>query len=248
GYLVVASTSLGEARLYEPTNLGLVDTFAGLSSPQSVAAGPDGKLYVGQSSVIRTVDLMTKQTADIGGGLVSGSLYGTTVFESKIYASGSGMASIKVLNLDGSDAGSVYIGNYSKLRTAACRPRVYLSLAAVTGSNRQHWSPGLVYDKAFGGGGLSSAFGVGVRSTGDVLIATQNNSAYYVFAQDGTYKKSVAVACPSQIRNIAVDCADSVYIGCYSANKVVRFDAADAYSTEVAVTSPAGVAILPALP
>ncbi|MCA9658440.1 MAG: DUF4215 domain-containing protein, partial [Myxococcales bacterium] len=248
GYLVVASTSLNQARIYEPTNLGLVDTFTGLSGPQSVAPGPDGKLYVGQNGVIRTVDLVSKQTADIGGGLVSGNLYGTTVYENKIYASGSGMPSVKVLNLDGSDAGNVASPSGTNLRSTAFGPAGDFYLSSFGGGPGQHWNPGLAYDGPFGGGGLGSAFGVTTRSTGDVIIASQNNAAYYVFAQDGTFKKSVAVACGGQIRNIAADCADTLYVGCYGANKVVVYDANDSVTGEVAITSPAGVAVLPALP
>src|SRR5690606_1085573 len=134
--------------------------------------------------------------------------------EGKIYASGSGMDFIKVLNLDGSDAGSVASPNGSNLRSTAFGPQGDLYLSSFSGGPGQHWGPGLAYDKAFGGGGLSTAFGVATRSSGDVLIASQNNSAYYVFAQDGTYKKSIAVPCAAQIRNLATDCEDSVYVGC----------------------------------
>ena len=248
GYLVVASTNLGEVRVYEPMNLTLSETYTGLQSPQSVAPGPNGKLYVGQSSVIRTVDLVSKQTANIGGGLVSGNLYGMTVFEDKVYASGSGMASVKVLGLDGSDAGTVASPNGSNLRSTAFGPDGDFYLSSFNSGPGQRWDPGLVYDKAFGGGGLSSAFGVTTRSNGDVIIASQNNARYYVFAKDGTYKDSVAVPCNGQIRNIAADCEDTLYVGCYQSNKVVVYDADDMITGEVSITTPAGVAVLPSLP
>ncbi len=248
GYLVVASTSLGQVRVYEPMNLTLSETYTGLQSPQSVAPGPNGKLYVGQSSVIRTVDLVSKQTADIGGGLVSGSLYGMTVYEDRVYASGSGMPSVRMLNLDGSDAGTVASPGGSNLRSTAFGPDGDFYLSSFGSGPMQRWDPGLVYDKSFGGGGLSTAFGVTTRSDGDVIVASQNNARYYIFAKDGTYKDSVAVPCNGQIRNIAADCEDTLYVGCYNSNKVVVYDADNAILGEVAVSTPAGVAVLPALP
>jgi len=248
GYLVVASTSLGQVRVYEPMNLALTETYTGLVSPQSVAPGPDGKLYVGQSSGVRSVDLVSKQTAELGGGLVSGSLYGMTVYEDKIYTSGSGMPSVRVLNLDGSDAGTIASPNGSNLRSTAFGPDGDFYLSSFNSGPVQRWAPGLVYDTAFGGGGLSTAFGVTTRSNGDVIAAGQDNARYYIFSKDGTYKDSVVVPCNGQLRNIAADCEDTLYIGCYESNKVVVFDANDAVTAEVTISTPAGVAVLPALP
>ncbi|MEZ4449228.1 MAG: DUF4215 domain-containing protein [Nannocystaceae bacterium] len=247
GYLAVASNG-GTVFLYEPTNLTQVDSFPGFSGPQSVAAGPNGKLYVGEFSQLRSVDLGNKQTQVLGGGLVSGNLYGTTVYEGKIYASGSGMSAVKVLNLDGSDAGTVASPNGNNLRSTAFGPGGDFYLASFGGGPGQHWGPGLVYDKAFGGGGLSTAFGVATRSNGDVIIASQNNDVYYVYSKDGAFQKSIAVPCVNQIRNLATDCQDSVYVACTDSNKVVRYTSGDAFSAEVAVSSPTGVAVVPMLP
>ena len=86
------------------------------------------------------------------------------------------------------------------------------------------------------------------RATGDVLVASQNQAAYFVFSQNGVFKKQVAVNCIGQLRNIAADGQAVLYIGCYEANKVVIFDAADLPIKELPISSPAGIAVLPAMP
>ena len=86
------------------------------------------------------------------------------------------------------------------------------------------------------------------RATGDVPVASQNQAAYFVFSQNGVFKKQVAVNCIGQLRNIAADGQGVLYIGCYEANKVVIFDAADLPIKELPISSPAGIAVLPAMP
>ncbi|MCB9751992.1 MAG: hypothetical protein H6713_18615 [Myxococcales bacterium] len=248
GCLVVVSASNNQAYIYEPENLTLIDSYPGLNFPQSVAAGPNGLLYVGQSSEIRTIDILDKSTATIGGGLVSGFLYGMTVTDDRVYASGSGMPTVRVLDLGGGDQGTITSPNGSNLRSTAFGPGGDFYLTSFGGGPAQHWDPGIVYDAAFGGGGLSSAFGVGARSNGDVVITSQNNASYYVFTADGVYLKSVAVSCAGQVRNLAINGEDFAYVGCYGSNKVVVYNAADAVVDEVAVSSPSGVDILPAWP
>jgi len=242
--LVVASTSTGVVSVLDPANFTVLVSYPGFSSPQSVAPGPDGKLYVGQNGNIRTVDIKTKAAVDIGAGVVSGNLYGITVRVDKIYASGSGMGSVKVLSLAGADAGQVASPNGSNLRSTAFGPQGDFYLSSFGGGPGQRWSPGLVYVGAFGGGGLVNGFGTTTRASGDVLIADQNQAAYYVFSQQGVFKKKVAVNCVGQLRNIAADSQGRVYIGCYEANKVVQFDAADLALKEIPIASPAGVAVL----
>ncbi len=248
GCLVVVSNNQNQAFIYEPEGLTLIDSYPGLNNAQSVAAGPNGKLYVGQGSIIRTVDILDKSTADIGAGLVSGNLYGMTVTDDRVYASGSGMSTVRVLDLDGVDQGTVTSPNGSNLRSTAFGPEGDFYLTSFSGGPGQHWDPGFAYDGAFGGGGLSTAFGVATRSNGDVIIVSQNNAAYYVFTKDGGYLKSVGVSCNGQIRNIATDGEDTLYVGCYHSNKVVVYDADDSVVDEVSVSLPSGVDILPVWP
>ena len=247
--LVVASTGTGVVSLIEPVGYAVFDSFPGFVNALSVAPGPDGKLYVGQSNSIRTVDLVSKATAVIGGGLVNGSLYGITVRVDKIYASGSGMASIKVLTLAGADAGIVASPGGDNLRSTAFGPQGDFYLSSFGGGPGQRWSPGIVYVGTFGGGsGLSTGFGVTTRANGDVLIAGQNDAAYFIYSQLGVFKKKVPVNCVGQLRNIAADKNGRLYVGCYEANKVVVFDPTDISIKEIPISTPAGIAVLSVLP
>ncbi|HEY8375741.1 MAG TPA: hypothetical protein VIK91_04590, partial [Nannocystis sp.] len=61
-------------------------------------------------------------------------------------------------------------------------------------------------------------------------------------------QKTVPIACPSQVRNLAVDAQDFVYVTCYNAGRVVVFDPGDVAVDQIVVSAPSGVAILPAMP
>ncbi|MBL9103807.1 MAG: DUF4215 domain-containing protein [Myxococcales bacterium] len=247
GCLVVVSNSLGVANIYEPTTLTLLDSYPGLSNAQSVAVGGNGKLYVGQGSVVRTVDLATKATADIGAGLVQGNLYGATVKDDRAYFSGSGMATIRVLSLAGADMGTIASPGGQNLRSTAFGPQGEFYLSSFGGGPMQRWNPGLVYVGTFNGGGLATAFGVTTRSNADVVVTGQDQAAYYVFDKLGVFKKKVAVACVGQLRNIAADAADTLYVTCYENNRVVVFNAADQPTGMINIATPAGVDVLPSL-
>jgi len=52
------------------------------------------------------------------------------------------------------------------------------------------------------------------------------------------------VACNGQIRNLAIDGGDYLYVGCYDDDRVAIFSPANVEVNSIAVASPAGVGML----
>ena len=248
GCIVVASSNDNRVYIYDPVNLNLLAAVGSgdLTFPQSVAIGPDSRVYVGTSGQVIAIDLTTGDAVSLGAGILGGFIYGTTVSTGGIiYASGSSMVETRTLTLTGVHAGNIASPNGSNLRSTAFGPDGSFYLTSFSGGPVQRWSPGFVFQGPFGGGGLSSAFGVAVRSNGEVVVASQNNAAYYVFSSVGTFLRSVNVNCAGQIRNIAVDGWDSIWVGCFGHNAVVKFNAQDVEVARIQVNTPSGVSILP---
>jgi hypothetical protein len=245
--VLVASTGDNAIHVFDPATLRPAGEFRSsqMTGPLSVAGSSDGHVYAGTSARIIAFDLETGGAVTLGAGVLAGPIYGTTLGDDGlIYASGSAMPDVRVMAPDGASAGSISSPQGSNLRSSAFGPDGSFYLTSFAGGPVQRWSPGFVFRGAFGGGGLSSAFGVGTRSNGDVVVASQNGAAYFVFTSDGTFLRSVAVACTGQIRNIAVDDEDNVWVGCYGHNSVVRFDSTDSEVGRISVSTPSGVGFL----
>lgn len=241
GRLLVASTNDNAVYVYDPVTLMQLNSFT-VASPISVAVGPDGRFYAGGSGIVEAIDPSTGNTTSLGSGIIAGAIYGTTVSDAGIiYTSGSGMADVRTMDLTGTAAGNIASPGGSNLRSTAFGPDGSFYLTSFTGGPVQRWLSGFVYDVAFGGGGLSAAFGIVVRASGQVVVADQNAAAYYRFSREGVFLGSVAVNCTGQIRNLAVDHLDNIWIGCHGQNEVVKFDAQDREVARLSVNSPSGV-------
>ena len=110
GCIVVASSNDNRVYIYDPVNLNLLAAVGSgdLTFPQSVAIGPDSRVYVGTSGQVIAIDLTTGDAVSLGAGILGGFIYGTTVSTGGIiYASGSSMAETRTLTLTGVHAGNI---------------------------------------------------------------------------------------------------------------------------------------------
>jgi sugar lactone lactonase YvrE len=242
GRLVVASTSDNAVYLYDPITLARLSTFS-VTAPHSAAVGPDGRIYAGiPGGQVIAIDPVTGATATLGTGVLAGTIYGTTVASGVIYASGSGMDEVRTMDLDGASLGNIVSPTGTNHRASAFGPDGSFYLTSFAGEPVQRWLTGFVYEGGFGGGGLSAPFGIATRANGDVIVTDQNQHAYFRFSREGVFLGSVSVDCVGQLRNLAVDQDDNLWIGCYGADAVVKFDTRDREVARLTVTSPSGVA------
>jgi streptogramin lyase len=243
GLLVVASTTDNAVYAYDPITLTRLSTFTA-TMPLSVAVGPDGRIYAGTTAgQIAAIDPTTGTTATLGGGIIAGPIYGTTVSASGvIYATGSGMLDVRTMDLTGTALGNVASPNGTSLRGSALGPDGSFYLATLAGGPVQRWLAGFVYDKAFGGGGLDDAYGIATRANGDVIVTDQNQHAYFRFSREGVFHGSVNIDCAGQVRNVAVDQDDNLWIACYGSNAVIKVDTRDREVARLTVNAPSGVA------
>ncbi|MEM9460238.1 MAG: hypothetical protein AAGF11_39050 [Myxococcota bacterium] len=245
GCLLVASNNAGTVYVYETDTLTEIASFPGMPNVQSVAGGEAGFIYAGASSQVFDIDVTTGAVTPLGAGLLSGFLYGTSVDSAgNIYLSSSSMADVRILLPDGSDGGIVDVLAGSNLRSTTFGPDGSFYLTAFGGNFVERWGPGLIYDGTFGGGGLGSPFGITARSDGTVIVASQNNGAYYVYTAAGAFVSSTAIACGGQVRNVAVDADDTLYVGCYSDGRVAVFSQANVEVDSILVDTPGGVGML----
>ena len=243
GRLVVASTLDNAVYLYDPVTLTRLSTFT-VTAPLSAAVGPDGRVYAGTTSgQIAAITPTTGDIATLGSGIIAGPIYGTAVSASGvIYASGSSMLEVRTMDLTGAALGNITSPNGTSLRASTLGPDGSFYLATLAGGPAQRWAAGFVYDRAFGGGGLDDAFGIATRANGDVIVTDQNQHAYFRFSREGVFLGSVAIDCTGQVRNLAVDQEDNLWIACYGSNAVVKFDTRDREVARLTVNSPSGVA------
>jgi hypothetical protein len=241
GRLVVASTSDNAVYLYDPITLARLSTFA-VTTPLSAAVGPDGRVYAGtMGGYIVAIDLATGASTTLGANM--GPIYGTTVSASGvIYATGSSIDSVRTMDLTGASLGRIASPGGTNPRGTAFGPDGSFYLATLAGGPVQRWLAGFVYDAAFGAPGLTGAFGVATRASGEVVVTNLNARDYFRFTSTGVFQDSVTVNCSGQIRNLAVDQDDNLRVGCYGANAVVKFDPQDHEVARLAVNSPSGVA------
>jgi len=244
GCLLVGSTSGDTVYVYDPVTLTVAATIPGTTGVQSVAGGP-GLIYAGGTAEVFEVDPVTLGVTSMGAGLVSGNLYGISVSaQGQIFTSGSGMSDIQILNADGTDGGIVDVLTGTNLRSTTFNPAGDLYLTAFSTDAVEWWTAGYNNQGTFTGGGLGTPFGIAVKANGDVVVASQNNAAYYTFTSSGAFLSSTAVACNGQIRNLAIDGGDYLYVGCYDDDRVAIFSPANVEVNSIAVASPAGVGML----
>jgi hypothetical protein len=245
GCPLAGSNSMNTVFVYDPVTLEQVASFAGVTNVQSVAGAPGGLIYAGGSNEAYAIDIATGTVTPIGVGLLSGSLYGTSVgADGRTYYSGSGMNDVRVLEPDGSDGGIVDVLMGSNLRSTTFGPDGSFYLAAFGNDFVERWDPGFIYAGTFSGGGLGSPFGIATRSDGTVVVTSQNNAAFYVYTAGGGFVSSTAVACIGQIRNLAVSADDRLYVGCFGSNRIAVFSVANVEVDSIPVDSPAGVGML----
>ena len=209
--------------------------------------GPDHRIYAGNhTGQIVAINPVTGGTAMLGARILSGAIYGTTVSGSGvIYASGGypSMADVRMMDLTGTSLGSIASPGGTNLKSTGFGPDGSFYLPRLWRRSGAAVAPGFVYDAAFGGGGLSGAFGVGTRANGEVIVTGQNLAAYFRFSREGAYLGSVSVNCAGQLRNLAVDPNDNVWVGCYGESAVVKFNAQDVRGHPAhRQVSPSGVA------
>jgi outer membrane protein assembly factor BamB len=243
GRLVVASMSDNAVYLYDPITLDRLSTFP-VPAPLSAAVGPDGRIYAGTNAgQIVAIDPATGANATLGATLLAGPIYGTTVSASgTVYASGSMMSDVRSMDLTGASPGSIASPGGSNLRATTFGPDGSFYLTTLAGGPVQRWLSGFVYDTAFGAAGLTGAFGIATRASGEVIVTDQNEGAYFRFTSAGVFQDSVTVNCSGQIRNLAVDQDDNLWVGCYRGDAVVKFDASNHEVARFTVPSPSGVA------
>lgn len=245
GCLLVASDNAATVYVYETATLTEIASFPGVPGVQSVAGGEAGFIYAGASSQVFDIEVSTGTVIPLGAGLVNGFLYGTSVDSAgNIYLSGSGMPDVRILLPDGSDGGIVDVLSGSNLRSTTFGPDGSFYLTAFSSNFVERWGPGLIYDGTFGGGGLGSPFGITTRSDGTVIVASQNNAAFYVYTATGMFVSSTAIACGGQVRNVAVDADDTLYVGCYNDGRVAVFSQANVEVDSIVVDTPGGVGML----
>ncbi len=243
GRLVVASMSDNAVYLYDPITLARLSTFA-VTAPLSAAVGPDGRIYAGTNGgQVVAIDPATGASNALGATILAGPIYGTTVSAGGvIYATGYSMPDVRTMDLTGASLGSIASPGGTNLRGTAFGADGSFYLATLAGGPVQRWLAGFVYDTAFGAAGLTGAFGVATRASGEVIVTDQNAGAYFRFTSAGVFQDSVTVNCSGQIRNLAVDLDDNLWIGCYGSNAVVKFDASNHEVARFTVASPSGVA------
>lgn len=245
GCPLIGSTAQATVFVHDPITRDPVASFAGTASVVSVAGGSGGLVYAGGSNQGFSIDVEAGTVAAIGAGLVSGPAYGTTVGgDGRIYFSGSGMPDVRILEPDGSDGGIVDVLMGGNLRSTTFGPDGSFYVTAFGSNFVERWNPGFIYAGPFSGGGLGSPFGIATRSDGTVIVASQNNAAFYVYTAAGAFVSSTAVACTGQLRNVAVDANDVLYVGCYDADRVAVFSVGNVEVDSIAVDSPSGVGML----
>jgi len=232
--------------LYDVASLAQVATYTLPGDALSVTGASNGQLYLGATSKMFAVDPLTGNTTTFGVGVVSDDVYGVASRGSFIYATGYGQPDLKTFNLDGSISPllPIPLQGSGNVRSVAFGPDGSFYLTSFNPPPVQRWNPGFIPAGTFGlGAGLTSAFGVDVRSNGNVIVAGQNDAAYFVFSANGTFIRRATVNCEGQLRNVAVDFSDNVWVACFGSNAVVKFDTADQEVARITVTSPSGVAI-----
>ncbi len=238
---VVGGTTL---TLYDESTVGTVATFTLPEEGLSVTSAGDGIVYVG--TLNGSIYAVTVGTGDIQSvtTALSGPIYGLSLRSGILYASGSGMADVQAVTVAGVSQPSIASPAGANLRSTAFGPDGSFYLTSFSGGPVQRWTPGFIAAGAFGSGtGLTAAFGVDVRSNGNVVVADQNAAQYFVFSATGTFDTSVPVACGGQLRGVAVDFSDNSWIACNGQNAVVKFSPAGAEVARITVGSPSGVAI-----
>ncbi len=246
GCLVVGHSA--GVSIYSP-DLEVLATF-NVGAVQSVAAGRgDGMIHAGRSGNAVSIDMATGAQVQRNG--FAGSLYGTSVSPDgqRLLGSGSGMPGIRQVALPGGGAlGGIASPGGSNLRCTGWSPDGWLYLTSFGQGPVQAWDPEGQHRGPFGGGGLGSAFGVAVDSLGEVIVASQNNARYYVFGSADApdahgFLRSVPVNCQGQLRNVAVDGLDHVWVACYGSGAAVKFSPEGEEVARVQARSPAGVAV-----
>ena len=239
--LAVAGTAL---TLYDNGTQALIATFALPEQGFSVTGAEDGNVYVGASGKVLAVDPGSGTIQTIGVGTMFGNLYGLTARNGTLYGSGSGMSEVRTMTYAGVQGISIASPAAGNLRSTAFGPDGSFYLTAFN-PPIQRFGAGFVPLGTFGTGvsGFTTPFGIDVRSNGNVIIAGQNDASYFVFSATGTFIASVPVACSGQLRNVAVDFSDNVWVACTMENAVVKFNALDQEVARITVASPSGVAI-----
>jgi hypothetical protein len=173
-------------------------------------------------------------------------VYGVASRGSLVYTTGFFQSDLKIFNLDGSTSplAPIPLQGFGNVRSMAFGPDGSFYLTSFDSPPVQHWLPGFLPVGTFGSGtGLTSAWGVDVRSNGNVIVGGQNDAAYFVFSATGTFIRRVPVNCVGQLRNLAVDFSDNVWVACFGTGAVVKFSTSDVEVARINVASPSGVAI-----
>jgi len=249
--LTVASRGDNRLVVLNPFSGEVLHEFGLGMSPESVAASPDGSsLYVGGDSRVVRICLSTGASTSLReGDPLQGSAYGLSIDPSgnNIFVSGSGMRQVAVLDAQsGGACAPIYSHSESAKnhRATAFGPGGEFYLTSFSGKvNCQSWTsdfkPLFEFDK------VDSAFGVGVRSDGEVVIASQDGSAYYRYQPDGKELGKVAIDAQGQIRNVAVDPWDNVWIAAKEHGVVIGFDKDNQEIKRLPFNHPTGVAFVP---
>jgi streptogramin lyase len=237
----VSSAADDALYMYRAVDQSLAKEFT-VDFPQSVAFGKNGIVYVGSSSVIYAIDPESGFMTSLGESFLSGYIYGITYGpDNYLYATGSGMQHVQQVSLQGANTYSMSVPDASNHRSTAFDPEGNIYLTSFTGEPISYWSPELCYAGTISGGGLAYPFGIDVASNGDIYVASQNNGAYYVFGNDGSFKRSQAIDCAGQVRGITLDPFDDLWVCCYEDDVVIRFNASDEEVERIPVNTPTGI-------
>ena len=242
GLLIVASTTDNAVYAYDPVTLTRLSTFS-VTGPVSAAVAPDGRIYAGNNvGQMVAINPTTGDIAPFGAGTLIGNVYGTTVREGRSSRRDHRWPTWSEMNVAGASLGTLGSQGSTSLRATAFGPDGSFYLTSFSGGPVQRWLAGFVYEGRSGAAARARRSAIVTRASGEVVVTDQNQHAYFRFSREGVFLGSVNIDCAGQVRNVAVDPNDNLWVGCYGENAVVKFDTRDREVARLTVKTPSGVA------